>query len=147
MEIGAGKGIITKQLVTRAKQVLAIEVDEQLAKQLQNNFADVKNLTIINDDFLAWQLPTTPYKVFSNIPFNLTAEIIKKLTTDRVNFLSAYLIVQEKAAWRFTFDKGQTQIAILLSALFDCQIIAKLKRTDFKPVPKVNIVMLKLAKR
>jgi len=72
VEIGPGKGIITKILAEKAGRVIAVEVEEKLYTKLKDKFKDRKNVKIIKADFLKWQLPSSPYKVFSNIPFNLT---------------------------------------------------------------------------
>ena len=71
-EIGPGKGIITAQLARCCKRVIAIEKDPALALMLQKKFGHQPNLTIYNADFLRQPLPHQPYKVFSNIPFNIT---------------------------------------------------------------------------
>src|SRR5436309_11709430 len=79
-EIGAGKGMITEQLALRCKQVVAIEKDARLSALLLEKFADRPNVTIHEGDFLHYRLPRKPYKVFANIPFNITTAIVTKLT-------------------------------------------------------------------
>ena len=146
IEIGPGKGAITKYLSHIAKQVIGIEVDQHLANALNSELADLPNVQIITADFLSWQPPQYYYKVFANIPFAMTADIIKKLTKDSY-FQSGYLIVQDKAALRFAPKKIQTQIAILLAPIFAIKIISKIKRFAFSPIPKVNIVLLEIIRR
>ena len=80
-EIGPGEGIITKQLALRYKQVVAIEKDPRLAHLLQRRFSGWPNVTIHSGDFLHYCLPRSPYKVFANIPFNITSAIVTRLTT------------------------------------------------------------------
>lgn len=78
VEIGPGKGIITNLLAEQVGNVIAIEYDENLYKALvsQNQF---DNIEYVYDDFLKYHLPRNQkYKVFSNIPFQITADIIKK---------------------------------------------------------------------
>lgn len=79
LEIGAGQGIITQELLEASKQVLAIELDAKLLQDLRHKFMRIANLTLIQGNFLETPLPNQPYKVFSNIPFSITGEVIRKL--------------------------------------------------------------------
>ncbi len=97
-EIGPGKGIITKQLALRCKQVVAIEKDPRLSALLLQKFADRPNVIIHPGDFLHYHLPCQPYKVFANIPFNITASIVTKLTASEYPPEEAYLTMQKEAA-------------------------------------------------
>lgn len=76
LEIGPGKGIITAALARRCREILAVEKDPDLALLLRARFALSPAVTIREDDFLGTRLPLPPYKVFANVPFNCTAEII-----------------------------------------------------------------------
>ncbi|MBI3559083.1 hypothetical protein HY085_01690, partial [Candidatus Gottesmanbacteria bacterium] len=84
------------------------------------------------------------YKVFSNIPFNLTSEIIHKLTEVLNPPGDIYLIVQKEAALKF-LDK--TLASLLLKPDFNLEIIHKFNRKDFQPTPRVDSVMLRMIKR
>jgi len=79
VEIGPGKGIITEVLASRVRCVKAVEVDEVLFTKLQDKLKNYKNVEIIKADFLKWRHPSTPYKVFSNIPFNLAVGMPRTL--------------------------------------------------------------------
>lgn len=101
VEIGPGTGIITKILTKKAGRVIAVELDSRLAINLSSKLKGLfNNVDVVQADFLKWQLPQEPFKMFSNIPFNLTTDIIKKLTTGN-QLKESYLIVQDKAAQRF----------------------------------------------
>ena len=79
-EIGAGEGAITNELLKKAKKVVAFEIDTNLFNKLSQRFKNEKSLKLRLGDFLSFSLPKQPYKVFSNIPFNITSSIVKKLT-------------------------------------------------------------------
>ena len=79
IEIGAGKGIITQELLQRAKNVTSIELDTHWYNYLHNKFKDTPELKLYNADFLNFPLPNTSYKVFANIPFSIEGKIIRKL--------------------------------------------------------------------
>lgn len=149
IEIGPGKGIITQQLASRAGRIIAVEIDERLATNLRTSFQGSPNIEIIEANFLRWQLPREPYKVFSNIPFNMTADIVRKLTEDRNPPQVAYLIMQDKAAFRFTGKPKakDSQTSILLKPWFEVEIVANIDRREFTPVPKINAVLAEFRKR
>src|SRR2546421_7074876 len=92
-EIGPGRGIITELLAQRCRQVIAIEKDPQFVDTLRPNIAGRANIKLLQGDFLEYRLPTNHYKVFANIPFNITSAIVTHLTTARVPPDDTYLIM------------------------------------------------------
>ena len=146
-EIGPGKGIITEQLALRCKQVIAIEKDPHLSALLLQKFADKSNVTIHRGDFLHYRLPCQPYKVFANIPFNITTAIVAKLTAWQDSPQDAYLVMQKEAAEMFLGNLHETLRTILLKPWFEMEIVHRFERKDFIPAPRVDVVMLRLRKR
>lgn len=147
IEIGPGKGIITRELVKTAGRVIAIERDRRFSEEL-SEINNSGNFQLVINDFVKWQLPREDYKVFSNIPFNYTADIVSKLTTSERKPTDIYIIMQESAAYRFIgapYEKN-SQISILLSVEFSVEIIQKINRDYFEPRPNVNIVFAHFAK-
>lgn len=150
IEIGGGRGIITEQLIKRSKKLFVIEYDYQLYKGLKNKFSNKKGIEIIYGDFLEFQLPTEyKYKIFSNIPYNITAAILSKLTLADIPPEDIYIIIQEEAAKKYAGSPyhEESMRSLLLKPYFNFEIIRKLKRTDFNPVPGVDSVFLHIEKR
>jgi 23S rRNA (adenine-N6)-dimethyltransferase len=149
VEIGAGTGVITGQLLDKVKKVIAIEYDKDLVDELYRSFSKYSNLEIVKTDFLTWKLPSYPYKVFSNIPFNITADIITKLLESENSPESTYLIMQDKAAERFIGEPvgDNSQASILLKPFFNMGIVTKINRDQFEPRPNVNTVLAKFIKK
>jgi len=146
-EIGHGKGIITQLLAKREVKVIGIEKDKKLCEALKKKFSGNSKVEIRCGDFLKTRLPEQgKYKVFSNIPFNLTAKIIGKLTSAPNPPEDCYLVVQKEAAEKFTGFPKETQYTLLLKSWFELRIIYHFQRTDFFPVPKVNVVLLRIKK-
>ena len=77
IEIGPGKGHITRALAARAETVRAIEIDPKLYVRLCELLGDKSNISLINRDFMSTALPKQRYKAFSNIPFSRTSEIVQ----------------------------------------------------------------------
>lgn len=149
IEIGPGTGLITEELVRRCNKVVAVEIDSVLCKKLREKFANLPNIKVHCESFLRIRLPKYPYKVFSNIPFNVTSDIIRKLVDDKSPPQEAYLFVQKQAALRFIgpAESNETQISLLIKPRFELNIIHEFRRTDFCPVPNVDVVLLHIKKR
>ncbi|HEU0297601.1 MAG TPA: 23S ribosomal RNA methyltransferase Erm [Anaerolineales bacterium] len=146
-EIGPGRGIITAELAPIARKVIAIEKDSLLAGGLHRRFQDVENVEIIADDFLRYYVHHREYKIFANIPYNLTADILRKILYTPPFPVEAYLVMQKEAAQKFSGSPCETQFSILAKPMFELQIIRELRRTDFQPVPHVDSVLLRIKRR
>lgn len=150
IEIGPGKGIITKFLVQRAKEVIAVEIDAKLVNKLEEKFKDIKNLKIIRKDINEYIFPQTKFKIFSNIPFNLASEIIRKILVYKNGPEEAFIVVPIEIAKRFggrPIGKSETLVSLLNKPFFTFKIFFEFNPTDFNPAPNVKPVMLKIKKR
>jgi 23S rRNA (adenine-N6)-dimethyltransferase len=104
-------------------------------------------VTIYQGDFLHYRLPRQPYKVFANIPFNITTAIVARLTTAEYPPEDTYLIMQKEAAEMFLGKPHESLRTILLKPWFEMTIVHNFKRKNFIPAPRVDVVMLRLRKR
>ncbi len=150
LEIGPGKGIITEELAKRCRKITAIEYDKTLYQTVKNKFLDREIIEIIQQDFLKYDLTSiNNYKVFANIPFHITSAIVRKLTASSNPPRVAYLIMQREAAWKYAGSPyyHESLSSLLLKPYFDLALIHQFQKTDFIPVPRVNIVMLQLKKK
>ena len=144
VEIGPGRGIITQELLDRGLKVIAVEKDRNLVSDLRLRFSLYSNFTLINDDFLDWSLPKTPFKIFSNIPFSITALIVNKILKSPNKPNEMYLIFQQEAAQKFSLsNRFNNQDSILVAPFYDLEILGDIDRTAFMPKPQVNIVFTK----
>src|SRR3989344_7221216 len=148
LEIGPGRGIITSELLRSAGKVIAIELDNNLYSHLVNGYRSNNKFEIVNANFLEFKLPTFSYKVFANIPFSITADIIRRLTSDH-NFKEGYLIVQKEAARKFIgmpYDNKNQMMSALLKPWFDINVFYEFSRSDFYPRPNVDTVMIRISR-
>jgi 23S rRNA (adenine-N6)-dimethyltransferase len=151
LEIGAGTGKLTRALAAKVTKVIAIEKDPQLANVLQTKFAHQPHVNIVNQDFLEYKLPNRPgYKVVGNIPFAITADILRKLLNS-VSTTNIYLIMQLEAAERLAGvqieDNSENLFSLQFQPWFRTTILYKFSPQDFKPAPKVNAVLIHISKR
>lgn len=147
IDIGAGEGILTKELAKHCNNVLAYELDPKYFNILEQAFRNNNNAVLKNKDFLTSKLPNKEYKVFANIPFSLTTDIIKKLTDTYSKLIEAYLFVQKESAERYTGTPKNTQISAVLSATYNFNAIKDFDKRDFKPKPNVDIVLLRIVRK
>lgn len=145
LEIGAGKGHITRTLSQCCAQVLTYEIDPELCAKLRTNLP--QNVRLYQRDFLCTPLPAKPYKVFANIPFNHTTAILRRLTQERHGMECAWLIMEKGAAMRFSGAGRETLSSLLLKPWWDVRIVHRLRREDFHPAPSVDCVLLELRRR
>ena len=147
IEIGAGKGHITKPLLDKGGRVIASEIDTRLYRSLSDKLSGAENLCLSNKDFLRCSLPKTRYKVFSNIPFAITTDIIRKLTQDKNPPQDAWLIMEKGAAKRFCGKPDNTLQSLLLKPFFNLNIVYHFQREDFHPMPRINAVLLHISQK
>jgi 16S rRNA A1518/A1519 N6-dimethyltransferase RsmA/KsgA/DIM1 with predicted DNA glycosylase/AP lyase activity len=147
LDLGAGTGMLTDRLATWRCDVIAIEKDPFLASCLRTRFAQTRHVQVLHCDVLQAPLPTCKYKVFSNIPFDATASIMTRLTRAKNAPDEAYLVMQRESAERFIGSPHCTLIAALTFPWFDAAVAHEFDRRDFVPIPRVEVVMLRLRKR
>jgi 23S rRNA (adenine-N6)-dimethyltransferase len=148
-DLGAGSGVITSVLARRCKQVIAIDIEPQALAKLRQNVSGIENVEIIEKDILELAPPTSSYKIFSNIPFSLSAEVVRKFAFDTHPPKSIYLIVQKQFARKLVpgDDHFTSQLSAEIGPLFTARIRKPLRRTDFTPPPAVDTVLLELKLR
>lgn len=141
-EIGPGKGIITKGLAAKGKKVISIEFDPKMAQTLKEQFFAVPNVEIIYADFLRYELPSgISYKFFSNIPFNITADIMTKVL-ELGGIQDIYFVMQYEAFLKYAGSPHYRDClkSLLYKPFYDMKIVHQFVPTDFKPTPKAKIV-------
>ena len=148
LEVGAGKGHITRELAKVCKTVSAFEIDYRLFVKLQKSFENTNNIKLAHCDFRKAYLPKDgSYKIFSNIPFSITSDIMRKITAFNNPPQEAWLIMEKGAAKRFVGNPHDTLASILIKPFFSAKIVYHFSRQDFHPAPSVDVVLLHLAKK
>lgn len=149
LDIGAGSGAIADVLSRRAKRVIAYEPEPIAAAKLAQNMHRRANVEIVTKDFLRADLPTEPYKVFSNIPFRLSSKIVRKLVTAEHPPKAIYLIVQKQFAQKMLTDGNHFHgaLGMAIAPWWVARIRRPLRKTDFTPPPNVDTVLLELKPR
>jgi 16S rRNA (adenine1518-N6/adenine1519-N6)-dimethyltransferase len=148
IEIGPGKGILTKIIQLQVKYLTAVEIDGILSQQLNHYFSfhGARNIKIINTDFLKYNIPNTKLKVISNLPYNIGTAIIQKILPIK-SWTTAVFMLQKEVTQRLVArpgDKAYGYISIFTSYYADCKILFDVSPRCFNPSPKVISSVIKL---
>ncbi|MBL7150129.1 MAG: ribosomal RNA small subunit methyltransferase A [Candidatus Pacebacteria bacterium] len=156
LEIGAGTGILTIELANKVKQVIAIEKDEALVAILKKELSKqkIKNVKIIQDDILKIKnlkfienskLKIKNYKVISNLPYYITAPVIKMFLENKNPPELMILMVQKEVGERICAKPPKmSKLAIFCQIYGLPEIMAFVSKKCFWPEPKVDSVILKI---
>ena len=142
IEIGPGKGIITEELSKKCKRIIAIEYDNKLSASLKETFSEDSKIQIIEQDFLKYKLPNSgEYKICANIPFNLTADIMKKVLEFENSPTDIYFIMQYEAFLKYAGQPyySESMRSLLYKPWYFSELIHEFKPTDFRPAPNARI--------
>lgn len=153
-EIGPGTGALTEALDLRAEKVLAIELDHQLVERLQVHFVESKKVSILEGNILDINLQELletsgfaehPYKIIANIPYYITAPIIKTLLALKHQPKCMTLMVQDEVAERLAAVPGKMSLLSLM-AQFYATVEKKffVPKEAFDPVPKVDSAVIQI---
>jgi 16S rRNA (adenine1518-N6/adenine1519-N6)-dimethyltransferase len=145
LEIGPGTGNLTKYLLTRAKKVIAIEKDDNLADNLEKKFKkeiENKKLVLIKEDILKFNF-SQKYKIVANIPYNITGAILKKFLTEKNKPESMTLMIQKEVADRILARDGkESLLSISVKAYGKPEILFRVSRGNFYPIPNVDSAVI-----
>lgn len=152
LEIGPGLGALTFPLTERAGQVIAVETDPRFTEIL---LAENKtNLTLVEGNILDLDLDTLlaskdiqtkTYSVIANIPYYITAPIIRKLLALRIQPRQIILMVQDEVALRLIAKPGQMSLlSVMAQYSADVEKLFFVPREVFSPIPKVDSAVIKI---
>lgn len=148
LEIGTGKGHLTEALCQKGGSVYSVEIDRTLFENTGKKLSHLSNLKLIHGDFLKYSLPAKGnYKVFANIPYFITTQIVEKLTNASNPPSDIWLIMEKGAAKRFMGSPKENSKSLLLKVRWDLKILYHFHREDFHPMPSVDSVLLHFTRK
>lgn len=151
LEIGPGKGVLTRELLRTGARVIAIEKDEGLVVVLQEVFPSelasgqlhIVEGDVRNFDPSGYGLRATDYKLAANIPYYITGEILRQFLTAAAQPRTMALLVQKEVADRIVARDGKESIlSNSVKAYGMPRIAAKVSKGNFSPPPKVDSAIL-----
>jgi 16S rRNA (adenine1518-N6/adenine1519-N6)-dimethyltransferase len=166
LEIGPGRGVLTKELLKVGASVTAIEKDGELVPLLREQFVKEikkKQLNIIEADILEFDLSSyttslkAPYKLIANIPYYITGQIFRLFLEGEQQVQEGHLLaqkqpssmtllVQKEVAERIVAKEGKESIlSMSVKAYGIPKYIATVKRGSFSPAPNVDSAILHIS--
>ena len=164
LEIGPGKGALTRLLLPHVSAVVAVEIDRDLCQHLVKKLGQVKNFLLLSGDILELDLSAhlarfpafqAPNKVVANIPYHITGPILELLlgnleTPAARPFEQIVLLVQKEVAARLCARPGRKTfgaLSVRVQYLADCEQICDVPAKAFYPVPKVDSAVVRILPR
>ncbi|HEV2069183.1 MAG TPA: rRNA adenine N(6)-methyltransferase family protein [Acidimicrobiales bacterium] len=143
LDIGAGTGAITDQLLLTGARVIAIEAHPGRAAVLRKSFG--RDIVVVEADAADLRLPKTPYYVVANPPFGVSAPLIRRLLQPGSRLLGARLILQDQVARRWA-GVGAPSGARWRKD-FEVSVGRRIPRHAFTPRPRVDARILVIERR
>lgn len=149
VEIGCGEGVLTIELAKKAKHVVVIEIDEKCIQRTQETTAKFSNITFFHQDVLTFDfscIEEPTLKVVANIPYYISAKIMKVLIANRSKLSEIVLMIQKEFAEKLMATPGMdvyTSLTLYAQYYFDFYSGFHVSKTCFKPIPEVDSRVIK----
>ncbi len=160
LEIGAGVGVLTKELLERCDKVVCVELDTRLFPVLNDTLSGYDNLTLINEDILKADLDAIVKEHFegmeifvcANLPYYITSPVIMRLLEEKLPFSKIIVMVQKEAGDRLCARVGSREsgaVTVAVNYYAEAKKLFDVSRGSFFPSPKVDscVIQLDLTKK
>jgi 23S rRNA (adenine-N6)-dimethyltransferase len=143
VDVGAGAGVITAQLLRAGASVIAVELHPGRLAQLRERFADLP-VTVVRADAEDLRLPRRPFKVVANPPFAVTTALLRRLTAPSSRLERASLVLPSWAAVRWAGGRGAG--GMRSKRAFTCTLGPRIPAPAFHPAPPADARVLLVAR-
>ena len=155
IEIGPGLGALTKRLLQKAGQVIAIEFDRDLVSDLRAQFSHHENFRLIEGDalatdFCAFAGQASPLRVVANLPYNIATAVLQRLIEQRSCVAEMILMLQREVVERITAPPGSSErgfLSVFVEAYCEAEKLFDVAPAAFRPPPKVWSSVVRLSVR
>jgi len=158
IEVGPGLGVLTRELAQQAGLVIAVELDDKLAGGLRQTFDSSKNVIIVNGDILKLApaallaehgtARASNYKVVANLPYYITAPVLRHLLEAAVRPQLMVLTVQREVAETIAAGPRCASLLALSVRFYGAPaIVGYVPAACFYPAPKVDSAVLRIEVR
>lgn len=153
LEIGPGRGFLTKGLLETGASLIALEKDSDLVPVLEETFTrEIKNkqLILIEGDVLEFdpsthKLQPLSYKLVANIPYYITGAILSQFLSHQVQPSTMVVLVQKEVAVRAcAHDKKESLLSLSVKVYGDPKVYYRVSKGSFFPIPTVDSAVLQI---
>ena len=147
IEIGPGDGRLTQQILKfNPKELKIIEIDTDLISNLKSKFIKNKKVKIVNEDILNYPLKERVDLIISNLPYNISSQILAKICLMEYLPENLILMFQKEFAERL-LDKKLNSINSLLGCFYKINNNFNVSKNCFRPIPKIDSTVLSFTKK
>lgn len=150
LEIGPGTGALTRELLARRVQVVALEADRRAITVLEETFSDAiksEQLTLHHTDvreldITKYNLTDQQFKVVANIPYYLTGWLFRTLLEHKEKPKQIVFLIQKEVATRIARDTKESILSLSIKAFGTPRYVTSVSRGHFSPPPKVDSAII-----
>ncbi len=153
LEIGPGMGVLTKYLIQKKVEVIAMDLDSESIAYLKENYPN-KNLKILEADFLKYDISqlfgNEQFAITGNFPYNISTQIVFKMLEWKERIPEFTGMFQKEVAQRICEKEGSKAygiLSVLAQAFYDAEYLFTVPPTVFNPPPKVDSGVLRLRRK
>jgi 16S rRNA (adenine1518-N6/adenine1519-N6)-dimethyltransferase len=149
LEVGAGTGVLTRELAKRAKRVVAVELERDMLQLLAKTIHDYQNVELVARNLLFLEpievFGQTPYKLVANLPYSITGPTLRHFLENAHAPRLIVVMVQFEVAQRIVASPGAlTVLGVSVQFYGHPHIIARVPAQAFYPAPKVDSAILRI---
>ena len=142
---------MTKSIIKKVKKMILIEKDMDLIENLKNNFSEYNNSSIINIDFLKYNLGglNKPMRIIGNLPYNISTEVIFKMCNCN-KIIDMHFMLQKEVVDRIIAESNSKiygRLSIMAQAYFNVKKLCDISENVFSPRPKVKSSFVRFSTR
>ena len=147
LEIGPGDGRLTDKILSKKPTKLTlVEIDKELIKTLNSKYSNLKKVELLNTDILKFELNKKYEYVVSNLPYNISSQILVKLSSTK-NLPNILILMFQKEFAKRLLDKNLNSINSLVKCFYNIKLNFHVSKNCFRPIPKVESSVLTFVKR
>ncbi len=143
LEIGPGDGKLTEKIIKKNPERLElIEIDKELILVLNKKFKNFKSIKIINKNILKHEIKNNYDLIISNLPYNISSQVLVKLSTMNVAPKEMILMFQKEFATKL-LEKNLNSINSIVNCFFKIKLKFHVSKNCYRPIPKIDSSVLK----
>ncbi|MBV9021811.1 MAG: 16S rRNA (adenine(1518)-N(6)/adenine(1519)-N(6))-dimethyltransferase RsmA [Ktedonobacteraceae bacterium] len=149
LEVGAGTGVLTRELAKRAKHVVAVELERDILQVLAKTVHTYQNVELVARNLLFIEpsevFGQAPYKLVANLPYSITGPTLRHFLENAHAPRLIVVMVQFEVAQRIVASPGAlTLLGVSVQFYGHPRIIARVPARAFYPAPKVDSAILRI---
>ena len=146
LEIGPGDGKLTEKIILKKPSILTlVEIDRDLIENLEEKYSSNNKINLINADILNYEIENDYELIISNLPYNISSQILAKISTMSISPDTLILMFQKEFAKRL-LDEKLNSINSLIRCFYSIKLNFNVSKNCYRPIPKVDSSVLTFKK-